>query len=82
MHKKKSENEENSFLCYMTCSGYGGPLKDIPPEKFNCTAVPKSYHSPWEQAIISDPALADTLISHMPELEPQTNLPGYKSFNR
>ncbi|XP_043953151.1 myozenin-2a [Gambusia affinis] len=62
--------------------GYGGPLKDIPPEKFNCTAVPKSYHSPWEQAIISDPALADTLISHMPELEPQTNLPGYKSFNR
>ncbi|XP_069026439.1 myozenin-2-like [Embiotoca jacksoni] len=62
--------------------GYGGPLKDIPPERFNSTAVPKSYHSPWEQAIINDPALADTLITRMPELEPQTDLPGYKSFNR
>nr|XP_015802511.2 myozenin-2 [Nothobranchius furzeri]XP_015802512.2 myozenin-2 [Nothobranchius furzeri] len=62
--------------------GYGGPLKDIPPEKFNSTAVPKSYHSPWEQAIINDPALADTLILHMPDLEPRTNLSGYKSFNR
>ncbi|XP_070710942.1 myozenin-2-like [Pempheris klunzingeri] len=62
--------------------GYGGPLKDIPPEKFNSTSVPKSYHSPWEQAIISDPALADTLITCMPEPEPQPDLPGYKSFNR
>ncbi|KAL6118652.1 myoz2 [Pungitius sinensis] len=62
--------------------GYGGPLKDIPPEKFNSTAVPKSYHSPWEQAIISDPALADMLITNMAEPEPRTDLPGYKSFNR
>ncbi|XP_053199372.1 myozenin-2-like [Scomber japonicus] len=62
--------------------GYGGPLKDIPPEKFNTTAIPKSYHSPWEQAIISDPTLADTLITHMPEPEPRSDLPGYKSFNR
>ncbi|XP_008284262.1 myozenin-2-like [Stegastes partitus] len=62
--------------------GYGGPLKDIPPERFNSTAVPKSYHSPWEQAIINDPALADTLIPRMPELEPQVDRPGYKSFNR
>lgn len=62
--------------------GYGGPLKDIPPERFNSTAVPKSYHSPWEQAIINDPALADTLITRMPEMEPRPHLPGYKSFNR
>lgn len=62
--------------------GYGGPLKDIPPEKFNRTAVPKSYHSPWEQAIINDPTLADTLISSMPEPEAQPDRPGYKSFNR
>nr|XP_040037418.1 myozenin-2-like [Gasterosteus aculeatus aculeatus] len=62
--------------------GYGGPLKDIPPEKFNSTAVPKSYHSPWEQAIVSDPALADTLIPNMAEPEPRADLPGYKSFNR
>ncbi|XP_070785983.1 myozenin-2-like [Enoplosus armatus] len=62
--------------------GYGGPLKDIPPEKFNCTAVPKSYHSPWEQAIINDPALADTLITRVTEPEPRPDLPGFKSFNR
>lgn len=62
--------------------GYGGPLKDVPPEKFNRTAVPKSYHSPWEQAIINDPTLADTLISCMPEPEAQPDRPGYKSFNR
>ncbi|XP_046905002.1 myozenin-2-like [Hypomesus transpacificus] len=62
--------------------GYGGPLKDVPPEKFNSTAVPKSYHSPWDQAIISDPALADTLITGMPEPKPQPEAPSYKSFNR
>ncbi|XP_049923942.1 myozenin-2-like [Epinephelus moara] len=62
--------------------GYGAPLKDVPPEKFNLTAVPKSYHSPWQQAIINDPTLADTLITHMPEPEPRPDLPGYKSFNR
>uniref|UniRef100_A0A667YZ99 Myozenin 2a n=1 Tax=Myripristis murdjan TaxID=586833 RepID=A0A667YZ99_9TELE len=69
-------------VCALISSGYGGPLKDIPPEKFNSTAIPKSYHSPWEQAIINDPNLADTLISHMPEPEPLPELPGYKSFNR
>lgn len=68
--------------CCIIYPGYGGPLKDIPPEKFNSTAVPKSYHSPWEQAIINDPALADTLITRMPELAPRHDLPGYKSFNR
>lgn len=68
--------------CCIIYPGYGGPLKDIPPEKFNSTAVPKSYHSPWEQAIINDPALADTLITRMPKLAPQQDLPGYKSFNR
>ncbi|KAK2899742.1 myozenin-2-like [Channa argus] len=62
--------------------GYGGPLKEIPPEKFNCTAVPKSYLSPWEQAIINDPASADTLITRMPQPEPRPGPPGYKSFNR
>ncbi|KAG8006208.1 Myozenin-2 [Nibea albiflora] len=62
--------------------GYGGPLKDVPPEKFNSTAVPKSYQSPWEQAINSTPALADTLIASLPEPEARPDLPGYKSFNR
>lgn len=60
--------------------GYGGPAKDVPPEKFN--SVPKSYHSPWEQAIISDPALADTLTARMPDPDQQPDRPVYKCFNR
>ncbi|KAM3857403.1 myozenin-2a [Diretmus argenteus] len=60
--------------------GYGGPLKDVPAEKFN--SIPKSYFSPWDQAIISDPALADSLNAHFPEPEPRPQMPGYKSFNR
>ncbi|XP_046900461.1 myozenin-2b isoform X2 [Hypomesus transpacificus] len=62
--------------------GYGGPLQDVPAEKFNSTAVPKSYHSPWEQAIINDPALAETLNLKMPAPEPRPEGPDYKSFNR
>ncbi|KAG1952539.1 myozenin-2 [Pimephales promelas] len=62
--------------------GYGGPLKDVPAEKFNCTAMPKSYQSPWEQALISDPSLAETLVARMPEPETRHEIPQYKSFNR
>ncbi|XP_051934772.1 myozenin-2-like [Hippocampus zosterae] len=62
--------------------GYEGPLKDIPPEKFNSTAIPKSYHSPWDLALVREPALADTLVSCLSEPEPPADLPGYKSFNR
>ncbi|XP_068163897.1 myozenin-2-like [Antennarius striatus] len=57
--------------------GYGAPLKDVPPEKFNKTAVPKSYRSPWEQPITHEPAPADA-----PEPEPRIKPPAYKSFNR
>lgn len=28
--------------------GYSSPLKEVPPEKFNVTAIPKGYHSPWQ----------------------------------
>ncbi|XP_071753142.2 myozenin-2b isoform X1 [Centroberyx gerrardi] len=55
---------------------------DAAAEKFNTTAMPKSYHSPWEQAILSDPALAETLKLRMPAPEPQSDLPDYKCFNR
>uniref|UniRef100_A0A8C2T2R5 Myozenin 3 n=1 Tax=Coturnix japonica TaxID=93934 RepID=A0A8C2T2R5_COTJA len=27
--------------------GYSTPLKEVPPEKFNATAIPKGYRSPW-----------------------------------
>uniref|UniRef100_A0A673K1T8 Myozenin-2-like n=1 Tax=Sinocyclocheilus rhinocerous TaxID=307959 RepID=A0A673K1T8_9TELE len=91
------QNEANtqhnvSVICY-TCvpntlnpetiaPGYGGPLKDVPAEKFNCTAMPRSYQSPWEQALISDPSLAETLVARMPEPQTRQEIPQYKSFNR
>ncbi|NXU47714.1 MYOZ3 protein, partial [Turnix velox] len=31
--------------------GYSGPLKEIPPEKFNATAIPKGYRSPWQELL-------------------------------
>ncbi|XP_042584621.1 myozenin-2-like [Cyprinus carpio] len=62
--------------------GYCGPLKDVPAEKFNCTAMPRSYQSPWEQALISDPSLTETLVARMPEPQTRQEIPQYKSFNR
>ncbi|GLD66879.1 myozenin-2-like isoform X1 [Lates japonicus] len=44
--------------------------------------MPKSYHSPWEEAILRDPDLAETLKLRMPELDPRPELPDYKCFNR
>lgn len=67
------------FMCSI---GYGGPLKDVPAEKFNCTAMPRSYQSPWEQALISDPSLAETLVARMPEPQTRQEILQYKSFNR
>ncbi|XP_049628683.1 myozenin-3 [Suncus etruscus] len=29
--------------------GYAEPLKGVPPEKFNHTAIPKGYHCPWQE---------------------------------
>ncbi|KAM6940609.1 myozenin-2b [Xenentodon cancila] len=51
-------------------------------EKSNSTAMHKSYHSPWEEAILRDPDLAETVKPRMPEPEPRADLPEYKSFNR
>ncbi|KAJ8382883.1 hypothetical protein SKAU_G00036610 [Synaphobranchus kaupii] len=61
--------------------GYGGPLKDVPPEKFNSTAVPKSYQNPWEETA-DDPSLSETLSPKTPTPEPKAEGPEYKSFNR
>lgn len=32
-------------------TGYAEPLKGIPPEKFNHTAIPKGYRCPWQEFI-------------------------------
>ncbi|XP_043925329.1 myozenin-3 [Protopterus annectens] len=34
--------------------GYSGPLKNVPPEKFNRTVIPKSYQTPWHQALLNE----------------------------
>ncbi|MBV94743.1 Myozenin-2, partial [Eschrichtius robustus] len=62
--------------------GYSGPLKEIPPERFNTTAVPKYYQSPWEQAISSDPELLEALYPKLLKPEGKAELPDYRSFNR
>uniref|UniRef100_A0A8C5IF84 Myozenin 3 n=1 Tax=Junco hyemalis TaxID=40217 RepID=A0A8C5IF84_JUNHY len=33
----------------LPCTGYSSPLKEIPHEKFNATAIPKGYRSPWQE---------------------------------
>lgn len=31
--------------------GYAEPLKGVPPEKFNHTAIPKGYRCPWQEFV-------------------------------
>lgn len=69
------------FLQYFS-KGYSGPLKEIPPERFNTTAVPKYYQSPWEQAISNDPELLEALYPKFFKPEGKAELPDYRSFNR
>ncbi|XP_063042849.1 myozenin-2-like [Engraulis encrasicolus] len=48
---------------------------EAPPERVAMPIIP----SPWQQALGLDPAHSHTLLS---ELQPQPQLPSYKSFNR
>lgn len=61
--------------------GYGVPLKDIPPEKFNSTAMPKSYQSPWEKVGGVDLVFSEPSVPCAPS-QPRSDQPAYKSFNR
>ncbi|KAM4809747.1 myozenin-2 [Rhinophrynus dorsalis] len=62
--------------------GYTGPLKEIPPERFNETAVPKYYMSPWQEAIINEPDLIEALYPKLPTPGQKAEIPNYNSFNR
>ncbi|XP_017559255.1 myozenin-2 isoform X2 [Pygocentrus nattereri] len=61
--------------------GYSGPLKEIPREKFNITVIPKSYCSPWREALGNNEELLSTLNAQLPQPEklPPAN---YRCFNR
>ncbi|XP_008284938.1 myozenin-2b isoform X2 [Stegastes partitus] len=57
-------------------------VSDMTAEKLNTTATHKSYHSPWEEAILSDPDLAESVTPRMPAPDPRPELPEYRCFNR
>ncbi|XP_066446501.1 myozenin-3 [Eleutherodactylus coqui] len=60
--------------------GYSGPLKDIPYEKFNITAIPKSYQSPWIVSYSAEEVAPDPEYLPPP---PETPLSvAYREFNK
>ncbi|KAK3524026.1 hypothetical protein QTP70_017539 [Hemibagrus guttatus] len=61
--------------------GYSEPLKEIPPEKFNVTVIPKLYCSPWEEQSDSESMLV-TISSNLPEPPQKLGPANYRCFNR
>ncbi|KAJ7316389.1 hypothetical protein JRQ81_002551 [Phrynocephalus forsythii] len=61
--------------------GYNGPLKEVPHEKFNRTAIPKGYQSPWREFLISDDYQADS-ENRLPEPPRKVSSFDVRSFNR
>ncbi|NXN93878.1 MYOZ3 protein, partial [Rhinopomastus cyanomelas] len=61
--------------------GYSGPLKEVPPEKFNFTAIPKGYRSPW-QGLLGDPGSAAHGENQLPMRPPMYPPWHFESFNR
>ncbi|NXJ45059.1 MYOZ3 protein, partial [Spizaetus tyrannus] len=58
--------------------GYSGPLKEVPPEKFNVTAIPKGYRSPWQE-LLGD---KDKAVHGENKLPVRPSLWDFRSFNR
>ncbi|XP_053498458.1 myozenin-2 isoform X2 [Ictalurus furcatus] len=62
-------------------AGYSGPLKEIPREKFNITIIPKSYCSPWREALRGNEDLLSSLDPQLPQPE-KLQPANYRCFNR
>ncbi|XP_032411065.1 myozenin-2 isoform X1 [Xiphophorus hellerii] len=62
--------------------GYSGPLKEIPHEKFNTTVIPKSYCSPWREALGGSEELLNTLNTQLPQPPQRLQPANYRCFNR
>nr|XP_056703577.1 myozenin-3 [Euleptes europaea] len=60
--------------------GYSGPLKGVPHEKFNSTAIPKAYQCPWREFLSSEDYQVDS-ETRLPELPRKVNTVD-RSFNR
>ncbi|XP_061859124.1 myozenin-3 [Colius striatus] len=58
--------------------GYSGPLKEVPPEKFNTTAIPKGYRSPWQE-LLGD---KDSALHSKMQLPVRPSPWDFVSFNR
>ncbi|NXC68481.1 MYOZ3 protein, partial [Anhinga anhinga] len=58
--------------------GYSGPLKEVPPEKFNTTAIPKGYRSPWQE-LLGD---KDNTVHGKNQAPMRPALWDFRSFNR
>lgn len=56
-------------------AGYAEPLKGVPPEKFNHTAIPKGYRCPWQEFISYRDYQSDGR-SYTPSLR------DYRNFNK
>lgn len=63
-------------------SGYSGHLKEIPREKFNMTVIPKSYCSPWMEALGDNEELLNTLNTQLPQPPQRLQASNYRCFNR
>ncbi|XP_070769428.1 myozenin-2-like isoform X2 [Enoplosus armatus] len=62
--------------------GYSGPLKEVPHEKFNKTVIPKSYWSPWREALGGNEELLNALNTQLPQLPQRLQPANYRCFNR
>ncbi|XP_049898753.1 myozenin-2 isoform X1 [Epinephelus moara] len=62
--------------------GYSGPLKDVPREKFNTTIIPKSFSSPWREALGDNTELLNTIYTQLPQLPQGLQPANYRCFNR
>uniref|UniRef100_A0A8C0F563 Myozenin 3 n=1 Tax=Bubo bubo TaxID=30461 RepID=A0A8C0F563_BUBBB len=68
----------SSSHCLSPHAGYSGPLKEVPPEKFNITAIPKGYRSPW-QDLLGD---KDNAVHGENQLLMRPSPWDFRSFNR
>ncbi|KAL8212079.1 UNVERIFIED_CONTAM: hypothetical protein K2H54_036590 [Gekko kuhli] len=68
-----------SNLAFPT-AGYSGPLKEVPHEKFNSTAIPKAYQCPWREFLSSEDYQVDS-ETRLPEPPKKVNIVD-RSFNR
>ncbi|XP_071761962.1 myozenin-2 isoform X2 [Centroberyx gerrardi] len=74
--QRGKENQAFSF------PGYSGPLKQIPHERFNATVIPKSYCSPWREALADNEELFTSLSAQLPQPPERLQPANYRCFNR